>query len=274
MKKFTLFILSIFIICSFFSVARAVTLVSLTNQMGIGSKGSSVMALQSFLVSKGYLTGIVDGKFGPKTKAGVIKYQKANKISPTGFVGPLTFASINKAIADKAISGFVASPNPDTTSSSTGTTTTNTNTSTPQKLSISTSSPLPTGQVGMQYQADIEGVNGAVGYNWEVVSGALPPGILLTVTAIRCIKAPCYNFMPARISGTPTQAGSYNFTIQVMSGDEKFQKVFQLNIGDTSNSVSGGGNSLVVCEYAQPPMGYHYENMHTHPPCGADLVAN
>jgi hypothetical protein len=74
--------------------------------------------------------------------------------------------------------------------------------------------------------------------------------------------------MPARISGTPTQEGSYNFTMKVMSGDEQVQKNFTLQINSSTS------NSLVVCEYAQPPAGYHYENVHTHPPCGATLVAN
>jgi peptidoglycan hydrolase-like protein with peptidoglycan-binding domain len=187
MKKFTLFILSIFIICSFFSVARAVTLAPLTSQMGIGSKGTSVVALQNFLVNHGYLTGIVDGKFGPKTKAGVIKYQIANKISPTGFVGPLTFASINKIISGAIISNSNTSTT-GATSTSTGTSSTtgtnsNTNTSTTQALSISTSSSLPAGQVGTDYNLDIEAMGGTAGYNnWEITSGSLPPGILLTVT--------------------------------------------------------------------------------------------
>jgi len=248
----------------------------LTKQMGIGSKGSSVVALQNFLVNKGYLTGTVDGKFGPKTKAGVIKYQKVNKISPTGFVGPLTFASINNAISGTISSNSNTSTTGATgtnTSTSTGTTTsstgTTTSTHTTQALSISSASTLPTAQVGTDYRVDIEAMGGTAGYNnWEVISGALPPGMLLTVISIRCIMAPCYNWMPASISGTPTQAGTYNFTMQVYSGDEKAQKSFVLEV---ANQNSGSG---VVCEYAQPPAGYHYENMHTHLPCGANLVAN
>ncbi|MDQ3075571.1 MAG: peptidoglycan-binding protein [bacterium] len=257
MKKLAIFALSIFIIGSFFNVAQSAVNsflpISLTKQMGQGSTGSSVITLQNFLVQYGYLTGMVDGKFGPKTKAAVIKYQKTNKISPTGFVGPLTFASINKAIAS-----FVSS-----SSSYIGSTL---NTSTTKTLSISTPSLLATGQVGVDYNVSIDAVGGGEGYsNWEVVSGSLPPGIILVVTSIKCIKAACYNWMPAYISGTPTETGSYSFTMQVVSGNEKFQKDFTLQI---TNPV------LHVCEYAQPPTGFHYQNLKQYPPCGADLVPN
>jgi len=37
-----------------------------------------------------------DQNFGPKTLLAVIKYQKAQGITPTGFVGPLTRAALNK----------------------------------------------------------------------------------------------------------------------------------------------------------------------------------
>lgn len=267
MKKFVFLGVFMFIIFGFISFASAATKpyepALLSKQMGLGSKGERVMVLQNFLVSKGYLSGLVDGKFGPKTKAAVVAYQKANKISPTGFVGPLTFAAINKAI----------------TNSGANTTNTNTNTSSTTKpLSIKNVSPLPSGQVGVEYKLDIEGVGGTAGYNWEVVSGALPQGLLLTKTAIRCIMAPCYNWMPAYISGVPEVAGSYAFTVEVTSGDEKIQKNFTLEIANASAALSGGGfttgNTGVVCEYARPPMGYHYENMKTYPPCGATLVAD
>jgi peptidoglycan hydrolase-like protein with peptidoglycan-binding domain len=206
----------------------------------------------------------VDGKFGPKTKAAVIAYQKANKIPSTGFVGPLTFASINKGIT---------ALNTETN------TNTNTGNNTSQKLAIKNTSPLPPGTVGVPYELDIEGVGGAEGYNnWEIVSGKLPPGILLTVTAIRCIKAPCYNFIPARISGTPTESGNYGFIMKVTSGDEEVQKILSLEILNSTATSSGGGSSAgstgVVCEYAHPPTGYHYENMKTYPPCGATLTAD
>ncbi len=215
MKKIAFLFLSVFIIFSFVFSAQAASLATLNKQMGLGSKGESVVSLQSFLVQKGFLSGVADGKFGPKTKAAVVAYQKANKISATGFVGPLTFASINNAIA----------------SMNAGTNTnTNTGASTNKKLSIKNTSPLPLATVGVEYNLDIEGVGGAAGYNWEIVSGSLPTGLLMTKTAIRCIMAPCYNWMPARITGIPEASGIYSFTMEVTSGDEQIQKSFSLEV--------------------------------------------
>lgn len=56
-----------------------------------GSSGADVSSLQQLL---GGLT--VDGKFGPKTQAAVIAFQKANGLTPDGKVGPLTVAALNK----------------------------------------------------------------------------------------------------------------------------------------------------------------------------------
>ena len=110
MNNITKILLIVFVAFSFVFSAQASSLVTLNKQIGLGSKGESVVALQNFLISKGYLSGTADGKFGGKTKAGVIKYQKANKISPTGFVGPLTFASINAVITSQASSLIVTDP--------------------------------------------------------------------------------------------------------------------------------------------------------------------
>jgi len=268
MKKLSLFVLIIFIIFSFVfisHISQAASLVVLNKQVGLGSKGDNVLALQNFLVQKGFLSGVVDGKFGPKTKAAVIAYQKLNKINPTGFVGPLTLANINKLI-----NSMNAGNNTNTNTSSTA--------SNAKPLSIKNTSPLVSGKVGLEYSLDIEGVGGTAGYNWEIVSGALPPGLLMTKTAIRCIMAPCYNWMPARISGIPEVVGVYNFVVEVMSGDEKIQKSFSLEILNSTASLSGSGSSTgstgIVCEYARPPVGFHYENLKKNPPCGADLVAD
>ncbi len=59
--------------------------------------GDDVKALQTFLNSKGYDTGIPDGFFGPNTKAQVILFQKANGLFPDGSVGPKTREFINNA---------------------------------------------------------------------------------------------------------------------------------------------------------------------------------
>jgi len=59
-------------------------------------KGAEVLELQKLLNTAGYGILIVDGKFGPKTKEALIKFQLANGLKGDGIVGPLTRAELNK----------------------------------------------------------------------------------------------------------------------------------------------------------------------------------
>lgn len=86
-------------------------------------------------------------------------------------------------------------------------------------LAIVTQS-LPSGTVGQLYNASLQATGGSGNYQWSVVSGALPPG-----TSIRNV-APCTSnvcpmiFVQPSLSGTPTIAGAYTFTLQVSSGGQ------------------------------------------------------
>lgn len=67
-----------------------------TKNLAIGSRGDEVTALQKLLVSQGYMVADdVSGYYGLKTYAAVRRYQTANGISATGFVGPETRARLN-----------------------------------------------------------------------------------------------------------------------------------------------------------------------------------
>lgn len=59
-----------------------------------GSKGIYVMVLQDALIYKGYLTGSLDGMFGPITKAAVLKFQRDKRLSADGIVGCNTWRAI------------------------------------------------------------------------------------------------------------------------------------------------------------------------------------
>lgn len=67
-----------------------------------GSTGEYVKLLQSLLKEKGYECGAIDGKFGPKTKKAVQKFQKENvdvygkQLEADGKVGPLTWGALTK----------------------------------------------------------------------------------------------------------------------------------------------------------------------------------
>lgn len=63
-----------------------------TKLMKKGLNGTEVMELQKFLNTLGFDCGTADGKFGPKTKAGVIKFQISKGLKGDGIVGALTRA--------------------------------------------------------------------------------------------------------------------------------------------------------------------------------------
>ncbi len=66
-------------------------------------------------------------------------------------------------------------------------------------LAITTAS-LPAGTVGVAYSATLTASGGTPPYTWSLASGSLPAGLTLNSSAI---------------SGTPTAAGTANFTVQV-----------------------------------------------------------
>ena len=74
----------------------------------------------------------------------------------------------------------------------------------PPPLTITTTS-LPGGTVGQAYSQSVTATGGTTAYSWSIVSGSLPPGLSLSPTGTPS----------ATISGTPTTAGTYNFTVQV-----------------------------------------------------------
>lgn len=68
--------------------------------MKSGSTGPDVTSLQQ---SFNYAVNpkpplVVDGVFGPMTRASVVRFQNAAKLSPDGVVGPLTRAALTRSV--------------------------------------------------------------------------------------------------------------------------------------------------------------------------------
>ena len=61
----------------------------------------------------------------------------------------------------------------------------------------------PPGEVGVPYSRQLTVTDGTAPYTWSVSSGSLPPGLTL-------------NSSSGLLSGTPTTAGTYSFTVQVV----------------------------------------------------------
>ena len=69
-------------------------------------------------------------------------------------------------------------------------------------LAIATPSPLPAGATGSAYSLALAATGGNPPYAWSVAAGSLPPGLTLSSTGT--------------LSGSPTAAGTYSFTAQVL----------------------------------------------------------
>lgn len=69
-----------------------------TKDLSFGAHGTDVTELQKILIAEGYLKiPAPTAYFGALTKAAVVGYQKAHKVSPTsGYVGPRTRPELNK----------------------------------------------------------------------------------------------------------------------------------------------------------------------------------
>lgn len=78
------------------SSASALTCTTLTRSLSKGSENNEVLALQQFLFDGGFLAVKPNGYFGENTRKAVILFQKRQKISMTGTVGPLTRAKIQE----------------------------------------------------------------------------------------------------------------------------------------------------------------------------------
>ena len=85
----------------------------------------------------------------------------------------------------------------------------------PPAPTIATASPLPAGKVNTAYTLTLGASGGTPPYtNWATSNGALPPGLTLSPAGV--------------LSGTPTTAGTYSFTVQVTdtagaTGSAQFQ---------------------------------------------------
>jgi hypothetical protein len=104
-------------------------------------------------------------------------------------------------------------------------------------LTITTTS-IPNGSVGAQYNATVDASGGLQPYSWNISSGSLPPGL-----------SPNNNNNSLNISGTPTTTGSYPFTVQVTdSQNDTASQPFTIVIGTqpqgytVSGTVSYGGS--------------------------------
>jgi len=115
---------------------------------------------------------------------------------------------------------------------------------------------LPSGTLQVPYSSILTATGGTTPYSWSVVSGALPPGLVL-------------NASTGTIAGTPSASGQYSFTVQVTDSGAQPQsatKAFSISIAAlapaplqiTTTSLPGGGvgvnySATLVAANGVPP---------------------
>jgi len=70
--------------------------------VGRGDSGDAVKEVQTILSEFGY-TVAVDGQFGPQTEKAVRSWQKSNGLYVDGIAGPITTASLRRAVRGQAV---------------------------------------------------------------------------------------------------------------------------------------------------------------------------
>ena len=133
---------------------------SFNTNLTVGSRGPAVVALQSFLISKGFLTvssTTALGYFGGLTKSALAAYQSSKGITPSaGYFGPVTRASVIAESTSASTGSTSTTSNTTTTTTTTtgGTTVVATNTGVEGTLDIRLAS-NPADNASVRTQTDV-----------------------------------------------------------------------------------------------------------------------
>jgi hypothetical protein len=107
-------------------------------------------------------------------------------------------------------------------------------------ISIVTASPLPAGEVNVYYDQFIQASSCSNSLTWSLLTGIFPPGLT-------------GNTATGELYGTPTNGGTFTFTLQVTDGGNTTNKQFSLAI---SNAVQ-----VVTTSLPNGTNGFNYNQM-------------
>jgi hypothetical protein len=93
-----------------------------------------------------------------------------------------------------------------------------------------TSVPMPEGRVARSYKQQLSATGGTPPYRWFLVSGSLPPGLILSQSGL--------------IEGIPAVRGTFDFTVQVFDSTLRFDRTDSLRLGIVVNDAGGGPGAI------------------------------
>src|SRR5450755_2233316 len=137
-------------------------------------------------------------------------------------------------------------------------------------LAITTISPLPPGTVNVSYSQTLTATGGSGPYTWAVTTGTLPPVLTLNPTT-------------GVISGTPTTAGTYAFTVKVVdslgaTATRQFTIVVAVGLTITTPATLPNATVGIAYTYLLLASGgtapYTWTNPQGSPPTGISLGSN
>ncbi len=83
------------------------------NDQYFGSKNEDIANLQNRLIKEGFFDSEITGYFGPKTKASLVAYQKANRLTETGILDFETRSMLNGVVEEDVVTSVATSTGED-----------------------------------------------------------------------------------------------------------------------------------------------------------------
>ena len=73
-----------------------------TTTLKPGEQGAQVRRLQRALARLGYPPGKIDGQYGSATTQALANFQRANKLTADGILGPATLAALTRSLKNRS----------------------------------------------------------------------------------------------------------------------------------------------------------------------------
>jgi Putative Ig domain/Bacterial Ig-like domain (group 2) len=205
------------------------------NGSGSGGGGSSTVASISIAPTSASLSVGATEQF-----TATAKDSSGSAISGVTFTWSSSSASV-ATVTSSGVATAVAAGTTNITASASGVTSSAATMTVVPALSVTTTT-LPAGTVGTAYSATLNASGGTSPYTWSVSSGSLPAWATIDAST-------------GVISGTPTAAGTTNFTVQV-SDSESPAATATAALSIAVSAVSTGGTASLSGQYAFMTSGY------------------